>query len=60
VSIGLTAYAGATEATLGDLLARADEALYIAKDEGRNLVIALPLDIAETATQQALPLEQVG
>jgi diguanylate cyclase (GGDEF)-like protein len=60
VSIGLTAYAGAVEATLADLLARADEALYIAKDEGRNLVIALPLDIAETATQQALPLEQVG
>jgi len=60
VSIGLTAYAGASEATLGDLLARADEALYIAKDEGRNLVIALPLDIAETATQHALPLEQAG
>jgi diguanylate cyclase (GGDEF)-like protein len=60
VSIGLTAYADGMEATLGGLLARADEALYVAKDEGRNLVIALPLTAAAAATQHALPLEQVG
>jgi two-component system cell cycle response regulator len=58
VSIGLTAYSGTIDATLANLLARADEALYIAKDEGRNLVIALPLDAAEAVQQRALPLEQ--
>ncbi|MGQ0523407.1 MAG: diguanylate cyclase [Betaproteobacteria bacterium] len=60
VSIGLTAYAGDSNTTLGDLLARADEALYLAKDEGRDRVIALPLSTLPSATQRALPLEQVG
>ncbi|HJQ62977.1 MAG TPA: GGDEF domain-containing protein [Burkholderiales bacterium] len=60
VSIGLTAYSGDRAATLGDLLARADEALYRAKGEGRNQVIAAPLGTEEPATQHALPLEQVG
>ncbi|HET6493285.1 MAG TPA: GGDEF domain-containing protein, partial [Burkholderiales bacterium] len=58
VSIGVTAYTGPVDTTLANLLARADEALYIAKDEGRNLVIALPLDAGEATTQRALPLEQ--
>lgn len=60
VSIGLTAYAGDSNTTLGDMLARADEALYLAKDEGRDRVIALPLTPIAAAAQHALPLEQVG
>jgi diguanylate cyclase (GGDEF)-like protein len=60
VSIGLTAYAGDSNITLGELLARADEALYLAKDEGRDRVIALPLSALPSAAQRALPLEQVG
>ena len=60
VSVGLTAYAGDSNTTLGDLLARADEALYLAKDEGRDRVIALPLGTLSSTTQRTLPLEQVG
>jgi len=60
VSIGLAAYAGGRAANLNDLLARADEALYRAKDGGRNQVIALPLGPERGAAQRALPLEQVG
>lgn len=60
VSIGLTAYVGTTDATLGDILASADEALYEAKEEGRNRVIALPVREAGATIQRTLPLEQVG
>ena len=60
VSIGLTAYTGDAITTLGDLLARSDEALYRAKNEGRDRVVALPLTEPGAAEQRTLPLEHVG
>lgn len=60
VSIGLTARPSTGVTRLTDLLARADEALYRAKDSGRNQVVALPLEREYPATQQVLPLERVG
>ena len=60
VSIGLTAYTGDVDTSVGELLARADEALYRAKDEGRNRVVALALAEPGRAEQRALPLENVG
>jgi hypothetical protein len=46
--------------TLESLLARADEALYRAKHEGRNRVVALTLVESEMGEQRPLPLEPVG
>ena len=60
VSVGVTAYAGGASVTLETLLARADEALYRAKHEGRNRVVALPLAETGAAQQRPLPLEHVG
>lgn len=60
VSIGLTAYTGDAVTALGDLLARSDEALYRAKNEGRDRVVALPLTEGGAAEQRTLPLEHVG
>ena len=60
VSAGVTAYAGGPEAKLETLLARADEALYRAKHEGRDRVVALPLTEPDVAQQHPLPLEHVG
>ena len=60
VSIGLTAYTGDATTALGDLLARSDEALYRAKNEGRDRVVALPLTEPGVAEQRTLPLEHVG
>lgn len=59
-SIGLTTYTGGASTVLGDLLARADEALYRAKDEGRDRVIALSLVEHGAAEQPRLPLENTG
>lgn len=52
VSIGLAACNGATEESLDDAIRRADEALYRAKNEGRNRVVGF--DIAPAA-EAALP-----
>jgi diguanylate cyclase (GGDEF)-like protein len=60
VSIGITAYAGDAVIALGGLLARADAALYRAKDEGRDRVVALPLTEPDAAAQRTLPLEHIG
>jgi diguanylate cyclase (GGDEF)-like protein len=57
VSIGLTAYAGGAQVALDNLLARADGALYRAKDEGRNRVVTLDAIEGDAAEQRRLPLE---
>jgi diguanylate cyclase (GGDEF)-like protein len=60
VSIGVTASAAGAATALDDLLARADEALYRAKEEGRNRVVTLePIDRG-SAEQHRLPLENAG
>ncbi len=60
VSIGITTCTGDRDATVSDLLGRADEALYRAKDDGRNCLVALALTEPPAAQQRALPLENVG
>lgn len=60
VSIGVTAYPGGAQIPLKALLARADEALYRAKHDGRDRVVALPLTEAEIEQQHPLPLEHVA
>ena len=60
VSVGVTAYSGGPRVALETLLARADEALYRAKHEGRNRVVALPLAESDVDGQRPLPLEPAG
>ena len=51
VSIGLTSYVpGETDR---DMVASADQALYLAKQAGRNRVIAIPLQVEGQAPGQA-------
>lgn len=52
VSIGVTSEAGNKLPALDDMIARADEALYRAKNEGRNKVVSLaiaPVPVVATA-----------
>ena len=60
VSVGVAAYDGGEQATLKSLLARADEALYRAKHEGRNRVVAMPPTEFGVDQQHPLPLEHVA
>ena len=48
VSIGLACEGGNTLPSLEAMLGRADEALYKAKNDGRNQVVALPMHIGMT------------
>ena len=45
VSVGIASEAGDTLPSLEAMLGRADEALYKAKDDGRNRVVALPMEV---------------
>ena len=48
-SIGISWIERGEKGSVDEILARADEALYLAKESGRNRVIALPLTTSHTA-----------
>jgi diguanylate cyclase (GGDEF)-like protein len=54
VSIGVASEAGDTLPSLEAMLGRADEALYAAKNQGRNCVMALPMPGANAPAKSAL------
>ena len=49
VSVGASSEAGDTLPSLEAMLGRADEALYMAKNQGRNKVVALPMPVGQPA-----------
>jgi PleD family two-component response regulator len=54
VSIGVASEAGDTLPSLEAMLGRADEALYAAKNQGRNRVVSLPMPQAGAPTKPFL------
>ena len=55
VSIGVSSEAGDRLPSLEAMLGRADEALYKAKHDGRNKVVALPMPVNEKPVAQPAP-----
>jgi diguanylate cyclase (GGDEF)-like protein len=58
VSIGVSSEAGDTLPSLEAMLGRADEALYMAKNQGRNKVVALPMPVGQPAAR--MPVSPVS
>jgi diguanylate cyclase (GGDEF)-like protein len=53
VSIGVASEAGDTLPSLEAMLGRADEALYAAKNQGRNRIVTMPMPVAASPPAQA-------
>jgi diguanylate cyclase (GGDEF)-like protein len=59
VSVGAAVCSGSADASLDGAIARADEALYAAKSQGRNRVASLELDARKIPTSMAAPSQPV-